>query len=434
MNRKKGLFFNFPRGNKISLILLVIIFIVLVSSIGSARVLTGLNTGLLITNSYIMKVSMINQLPDPAEPGKYVDLRFKFENNGSAVAEDIVAEILPQYPFSLDSGESAVKNIGSINPQQKGDNGIVIKYKLRVDKDALEGENGIKFRYKTSDDAWITLQEFKVNIQPYDALLLLDRVVSNPSVIKPGEKATVDITFKNIAEILLKKIRVKIKLGGVPLAPLGSTNEKVIDKIDKNEEANVVFDLIGEPDAQSGIYKVPVEFVYFDGLGNSYSRNSTIGLVIGSEPDLAVNIDSTTIQQAGSPGEVSIKIVNKDVNEIKFLNVKLVESDDYTIISPEDVYVGNIDSDDYETAEFKLFVKNKKKENVLLPILLEYRDANNKEYIENIKLELPLYTTSEAKQLGLAEGNGKVGFFVVIAVVVAGLFAYRRWRKGKKKK
>lgn len=69
----------------------------------------------------------------------------------------------------------------------------------------------------------------------------------------------------------------------------------------------------------------------------------------------------------------------------------------------------------------------------MLPILLEYRDANNKEYIENIKLELPLYTTSEAKQLGLAEGNGKVGFFVVIAVVVAGLFAYRRWRKGKRR-
>ncbi len=69
-----------------------------------------------------------------------------------------------------------------------------------------------------------------------------------------------------------------------------------------------------------------------------------------------------------------------------------------------------------------------------MPITLEYKDANNRAYKDDIKLKLPLYGASEAKQLGLVEGNGKVGFFVVIVVVVAGLFIYRRWRKRKKKK
>ena len=406
--------------------------ILLVSGV-SGGVISKL-AGLPIETDYIMKVTMLNQMPDPAEPGKYVDVRFKFENNGSKVAKNVEAEILPQYPFTLDPGTSAIKSLGSINPQQKGDNGVIIKYRLRVDKDALEGQNEIKLRYKTEDNVWITLPEFKINIQPFDAILLLDKVVSNPEVIKPGEKAILDIRFKNIAEILLKKIRVKIDLSGVPLAPIGSTNEEVIEKIDKNEEATVRFNLIGEPDAQSDIYKVGVVFDYYDGLGNSYTRNNTIGLIVGSEPDLSVNIDSTTIYQPGKSGSVTIKIVNKDVNEIKFLNVKLEESENYSIVSPSEVYVGNIDSDDYETAEFDIFVKNKKEGEIVLPILLEYKDANNRPYTDEIKLKLPLYGMSEAKQFGLVKSNGKMGFIIIILVVVVGLVVYTRWRKGKKKK
>lgn len=413
----------------------LLILVILLGSVAGASALAGqTTTAIPMTDMYVMKVTMINQIPDPAEPGKYVDIRVKFENNGSKVAEDMEVEILPQYPFSLDTGTSAVKSLGSINPQQKGDNGVIVKYRLRVDKDALEGQNEIKLRYRTKDNVWITMPEFKINIQPYDAILLLDKVTSDPEIIRPGEKATVGITLKNIAGILLKKIKVKISLGSVPLAPLGSTNEKVIEQIDKDEEVVVRFDLIGEPDATSGVYKVPIEVVYYDGLGNSYNRNSTIGLLVGSEPDLSVNIDSTTIYQRGSTGDVAIKIVNKDVNGIKFLNIVLAESENYRITSPSEVYVGNIDSDDYETAEFTLFVENKKDGDILLPLLLEYKDGNNRAYRDNIKLKLPLYGTSEAKQLGLVKGNGKVGFFVIAVIVAAGLFIYIRWRKRKKKK
>ena len=386
------------------------------------------------TRSDNLDVTMISQIPDSAEPGKYVDVRFKFDNLGSGTAENVEAEILPQYPFSMYPGTSAVKSLGSINAQQEGNKGVVIKYRLRVDKDALEGQNEIKLRYRTSYGVWVTLPEFEIYVQPYDAILVLDKVVSNPETIKPGERATIGITFKNMAGILLKKIRVKISLGAAQLVPIGSTNEKVIQTIDKGETARVVFNVMGKPDAIAGVYSVPIQFLYYDNLGNSYSRNSSIGLIVGSEPDLSVNIDSTTIYQAGKLGDVTVKIVNKDVNEIKFLNVNLAESEDYTIISPNDVYVGNIDSDDYETAEFTLFVENKKGEEILLPITLEYKDANNRAYKDDIKLKLPLYGASEAKQLGLIDGNGKVGFFGVIVVVIAGLFIYRRWRKLKKKK
>src|SRR3989338_623131 len=96
------------------IILLGLIMLILLVSGVSGGVISKL-AGLPIETDYIMKVTMLNQMPDPAEPGKYVDVRFKFENNGSKVAKNVEAEILPQYPFTLDPGTSAIKSLGSIN-------------------------------------------------------------------------------------------------------------------------------------------------------------------------------------------------------------------------------------------------------------------------------------------------------------------------------
>jgi len=70
----------------------------------------------------------------------------------------------------------------------------------------------------------------------------------------------------------------------------------------------------------------------------------------------------------------------------------------------------------------------------LLPVKLEYKDANNNDFDEIINLKLNLFSASEAKKFGLVNGNGFMGIFIVIIIVAAGLFFYRRYRKKKKKK
>src|SRR3989338_1304894 len=91
-----------------------------------------------------MAVTLINQEPDPAEPGKYVDARFKFDNNGSEEARNVEVEILPEFPFSLDPGREALRSAGTLQSRQRGDVGVIVKYRLRGNKNAVEGENEIK--------------------------------------------------------------------------------------------------------------------------------------------------------------------------------------------------------------------------------------------------------------------------------------------------
>jgi hypothetical protein len=125
--------------------------------------------------------------------------------------------------------------------------------------------------------------------------------------------------------------------------------------------------------------------------------------------------------------------VNKGVTDIKLMNMKLMPSNKYRILSNDEVYIGNIDSDDYETADFKLFIEKSKEKQIKVPVVLEYKDANNNDFKEAIELTLDLYSASEAKKFGLKKGNGFVGNLVIAVIVVAGLFIYRKWRKHKKK-
>jgi len=385
------------------------------------------------TRGVYIDVTMVNQEPDPVEPGSYFDVRFKVENKGQENAEDVQLEIIPEYPFTLKTGEEAIKEVGSVHGRQTGDIGAIVKYQLKVDENALEGEYGIKLRYKYGSYDWVELDEFTLNVRPETAILSIASVKSTPEQIKPGDKAILTFLLENMENIGLKDIKVKLDLTDLSLAPIGSSTEKIIYKINPNKRAEVDFTLIADADAESGLNKVPVSINYRDKLNNNYSINSDIGLIIGARPEMTVNIDEAEIKQSGQTGEVTIKFVNKGISDIKFLEVKLAKTDDFKLLSPDTVYIGNIDSDDYETADFDIKVEETDKNEIILPLTVEYKDANNQDIKENIDLNLILYSQEEVKELGLAKGNGTVGIIVVIVIIVAGLAGFIFWRKRKRK-
>ena len=378
-------------------------------------------------------VTLINQEPDPANPGRLVDVRFKIDNNGSGSADDMDVEIIPEYPFSLQPGKSATKNIGTLQARQRGDVGVIVKYRLLVDKNAVEGDNDLRVRYRINKEAWIKPEEFKINIRTLDAVLSIDSVDIDTKTLKPGETSKLTIKVSNKADSILRDVKTNLGVSSVPIVPIGSSNEKITYQIGSKESYNFNFDILTDPEAASGAYKLPLRISYSDTAGNPYAINGTIGLVIGTIPDLSITLDDSTIYEPGKAGKISIKVVNKGVTDVKFVNLKLPENENYRIISNNEVYLGNIDSDDFETASYDLFVEKTKEGKAILPFLIEYKDANNNDFRKTINIELDLYSASEAKKFGLKEGNGVIGYLIIIVIVIAGLFFYKRYKKKKKK-
>lgn len=372
-----------------------------------------------VSDSSKIDVILTSQTPDPVEPGSTVELRFTISNNGGDAAADMEFEVLPEYPFSLYKG-SAVQSLGTLQPNQKGSNAAIVYYKLKVDDNAVEGDHKIDIRYKFGKLSWVYVEDFIVRVRTADAILSVDSIESYPSEIVPGETAKIDFNLKNLADSIIRDIKIKIDLSSssTPFSPIKSTTEKKLSQISSNESAIVSFEIIATPSATAGIYKIPVNISYTDGIGTKYSKADLIGLIIGSRPDIMAYVDSYD----ETTGAVIIKIVNKGLTNVKLMHVKLGESKKYTINSPEKIYIGNIDTDDYETADFKLILKSSK--DLILPLTIAYMDANNNQFTEERNISLK--TTPKS-----IIGSIIKGLLIIIVIVGIGLFIYWRffWKK-----
>ena len=108
----------------------------------------------------------------------------------------------------------------------------------------------------------------------------------------------------------------------------------------------------------------------------------------------------------------------------------LKESNDYKIVSSSQAYIGKIDSDDYDTATFRIYLKRLKDNRAEIPVSYEYMDGNNRKYSVDGSLTLEVYSASE-----LGKGGGSAGIIIFAIIVIAIVyFFYRRWHKKRKKK
>jgi hypothetical protein len=111
-----------------------------------------------------LKTTLANQDPYPADPGSYVNVLFQIENIGTESAGNTTVEIIPQYPFSLDIGTSAITNIGTIAGLQTGNNAFQVRYRLRVDDNAINGDNEIKLKVSVGGSSVYNLRTFNISV------------------------------------------------------------------------------------------------------------------------------------------------------------------------------------------------------------------------------------------------------------------------------
>ncbi len=274
-----------------------------------------------------------------------------------------------------------------------------------------------------------------------------------PERLTPGNTGRLNIKIKNLADSEMDNVNVKLDLtlstlsaiaGGtsqasllyeaLPFAPTTSSTEKRISRMRPGETVLVSYDLTVYPDAISRVYKVPVILTYSDEIGAEYTKNDIIGITVGAKPDLYVVIDQSDLVAGKKSGEVSFKFVNRGVTDIKFLDVLLEETEDYEVISAQEEYIGNIDSDDFESIEFLVYLRNnenkKESHTMKFPLKITYKDANNLDYRDEIVVEHKIYTAEEK-----GETKSNSGLLIVLAVIVmiVGWVIYRRIVKKRKK-
>lgn len=376
-------------------------------------------------------VNLINQIPDPVEPGDSVELSFRLDNNGDFIKDQFTVELLPQYPFSI--FESKIKDLSSLDARQTGNEAVVVKYKVLVDKNADEGSHGIHLRYKIGNGNWVRAGPFDVTVKPVEAIITVLSAESNRA-LKAGTQESFNVELKNLGKSLLKNIRVKLDLNDIPVTPISESNEKVISSLSSNQAVKLSFEVVADSTANSGIYKAPLLLEFIDDSGREYLKEAVVGLLVYDRPEFSLALRETEVYTPDSAGEVVLSISNTGPSEIKFMTMELLETADYSVISAPLVYLGNLEADDFETAEFDIRTNKGTLEDVNLEVRLTYKDSLNKEIVSDEIVQLPLYSSSQAKKLGLVDDDRNFVFLYftiglqIIALVFGVFMLVDCWR------
>lgn len=387
-----------------------------------------------VTASQELRFSLLNQDPDPVEPGNYVEVRFAVQNYGYTKTTNVIVEIMPEYPFSLEPGASKTKNIGVLLSRQLGEEKVTLFYKLRVDENAIEGNNEIKMKYSPDNGVtWTKLEAFTLRVRSLESILSVEDISTLPEKVGPGETIKVTVKLKNRASSLLKNIKATLSLytttatgatttyEELPFTPFSKGVEKTIEKLSANEEKEVSFNLIVDADAKNKPYKMPLTITYSDQFGQSFSKSNIVGIVVYKKPDYNLNLEDSDIYTNNQKGRITVSISNTGPSDINYLSIKLKRSSDFEILSTERLYLGNLESDDYETAEFELFVKTEK-DSVPLYFELSYKDSYNTDYIDTVTVPgLNLFKKKDAVKYGLIKPTNT--FALIMPMTIFGLLA-----------
>jgi hypothetical protein len=82
-----------------------------------------------------IQISSLKYEPYPVNPGEYFEIWIQAYSTINAYAK---FELIEEYPFSLDSNEDAVREYADFS------GAVLLHYKIRVDEDAVEGNNTLK--------------------------------------------------------------------------------------------------------------------------------------------------------------------------------------------------------------------------------------------------------------------------------------------------
>lgn len=368
----------------------------------------------LIPRGSALNATLLYYQPVPAQPGDTIDVWIQVANNGGSASAPGTLTILDSGPFTPQSASDRESSF----PQIPSRESFLVKAQVQVDKNANEGMASLKVRISEQGTGSTQEASLPLTIIGRESALSIVETRADPAEVLPGSAVTISILVENVGETAVRNVEASLGLGNVSLAPQGSSASKTIRELRGGERHTFTFTLASSPDAAVDTYRLPLSLTYNDERGNEKSQSEAIGITIGAEPELLVYVDS--VEAAGEDTNVVIRLVNTGLAEIKLVQLRILPAQGVSVKSPSQVtYVGNIDEDDYETAEVTLGI-GEDRANVSVQVV--YRDALNRQYEEQ---HLLMIDPPEV------ERSVSAGVWVALAIVAVGLgvWLFRRRRR-----
>ena len=151
-----------------------------------------------------LDISLINQDPYPAIPGDYVKLVFQVDGVNNVECKTVDFELLEQYPLIFDPNEQPRYTINAGLYDKDYSSYLLALYKVRVDDDALDGDNPIEVQYRFGGNIGFETQQFDLNVE--DTRADFEIYVKDYNVLT----GTMTLEILNVAESDIEALTLEI--------------------------------------------------------------------------------------------------------------------------------------------------------------------------------------------------------------------------------
>lgn len=312
-------------------------------------VLCALHGNATIEESAIISASLINQDPDPAIAGDVVDVRLGIQNIGGKETKNLIVEFMPQYPFTIASGENPIQKLGTINAYQGSSDSLtlkIIKYTIKVDKDASAGSYELRVRYYEEGSGAYVDKSLTLTVKNSESAEVIHIDKTN---LLPGKQSPITFRINNVGNSPLRDLTFYFENTENIILPVGSDNTRYIKYIDVGNSSEIQYQVIADSTAVAGLYKLNLYLSYYDSSNRSTHKISSIaGVYVGGATDFDIAFSEA------SNSQTSFTIANIGANPANSVSIIVPEQKSWAVNGPNTVIIGNLNKGDYTVASFKL--------------------------------------------------------------------------------
>ena len=209
-----------------------------------------------------LSVSLINQAPYPATPGDYVELVFQVDGVGNAECGKVQFGLMEQYPLIFDPDMVRTITIDAGTYQKDFSSFLMAPYKVRVDENALDGDNPIEVEFRSGSDINYRTESFNLNIQDTkaDFEIYIKNYRTDTKILTLEILNTEDVDVEALTITIPPQENIKIK----------GPNTNIVGDLDSNEYTTADFEatlLEGEID---------LTIIYTDSINERRTLDKTI--------------------------------------------------------------------------------------------------------------------------------------------------------------
>ncbi len=373
-----------------------------------------------------IKANSLSYEPAPVSPGSAFTVWVQVKNDSVHGAENCLVEIKPEFPFSLQAGEEARVDLGSMEPFETR----VVEYRMLVDPKAVDGQQSLKVLVGEG----FLAREDSFTISVLSRTPKLEIVESSVNQLSPGTVQPVTLSIKNIGGSIARDIVLKVNpertvtsTGVVverEIVSLGAASN-YIDHLDQDEQANMQLLLAVNQDAELKNYSVPITLEYFDVNGTPKTDTEYLGIRVSAEAEVDAVVNSVEpLAFPGGTSEIVVDMFNIGLADAKYVVVGL--SGAYASVEEPRQFIGTLEADDFDSFKTKVsFDPTTPLGDLPITLKIFYKDEELEERVTTKNLVVKVASPGEAAG-GVNPLLGLVGL-IGLALQLIGLYVVAKW-------